>query len=175
MTATNNILKLSKVLNTNFDEAVNVWFTEDAFKQSNFKSLYDFYLLLSLEEAGARTRNEYRFKKKADKINDIFEDGEAINKEFMHSILRSEFKYKLSTINLAVVNQYIGFVFSVSYDRKRRVFVLNKRYKKNLFSYRNETKVCTLRTQQTQGFQADKHPISPSGDRLAKSKQISCF
>ena len=126
----NNIIKLSEVLSTNFDKAVDVWFTEDAGKPSNFKYLYDFYLLLFIEEAGAKTRGQHRFKKKADKINDNFKDGENRSKEYMRMILKTEFNYKLSTINLAVVNQYIGFVFNVSYDRKSKLFTLNKKYKK---------------------------------------------
>lgn len=170
----NNIIKLSEVLNTTFDKSINVWHNEDEAK-SNFKSFYNFYLLLRIEEAGAKTRDEYRFKKKADKINTVFTDGGAINKEYMFNILRSEFKYKLSSINLAVVNQYIGFVFNVSYDRKSKLFTLNKKYKKNLFSYSNETKVCTNENHIEQGFKEDKQPIPPSGNHSAKQSQKILF
>ena len=126
----NNIIKLSNVLDISFDKSASICYENDCFKNEEFKRLYDFKVWERLEKDGVKTRNQKRFLHKIEKIKKEFNGVKEISSNDMFTILKNKFYYKLTNRNKAVVNQFISVVFNVSYDRKTKIYTLERRTKK---------------------------------------------
>ena len=136
----NNIIKLSNVLDVSFDKSASICFENDCYKNEEFKRFYDFKVWQRLENDGAKTRNQKRFLNKIEKIKKEFTGIEEISSFDMFTILKDKFYYKLTNRNKTVVNQFIGVVFDVEYNRKTKMYTIKERTKKRSSLIGNEKK-----------------------------------
>ena len=169
-----NTFKLKKITKNNLKESAVVMVNEKLFSSAKFNRVYNRNICILLENENNRNKSqsEHRLYNKYDKVLKLFKDKETISKQDLETIFRTKLNYKLRDFNTAVIVNEIGFVFDVKYDRKTKLYHLEKGYKKIFVSLEKHTKVCTNQNVDNQQLNTEKKPLWLIGHQTTKSDEI---
>ena len=170
----NNTIKLEKVSDTNFEDAVVIMRKEKLFSSAKFNRFYKKGVCLILKEENNpnKTKREHQLFNKYNKILNLFKGKETISKEDMAVIFRTKLHYRKRDINTSVIVNEIGFVFVVEYDRKTKIYSLKMWDKKSFYSIHNRSKVCTKQLPNNEEVNTEKNTFFPLTHQMGKNAKI---
>ena len=140
-----NIKTLMETFKCDVTEAGVLFNTDGNYKKSKFSLLLKQYVVCELRSKGAKTINQAKTLQNVKKIEDVFlpffTDGEAVmSKTALFFLLRSKLDYRMRSEDLQTVQNKIGSIFDVSYNKKSMEFTLKNTVPQFILYIENKTK-----------------------------------
>tara|TARA_R110002074_G_scaffold391641_1_gene576501 strand:- start:422 stop:1495 length:1074 start_codon:yes stop_codon:yes gene_type:complete len=140
-----NIKTLMETFKCDVTEAGVLFNTDGNYKKSKFSLLLKQYVVSELRSKGAKTINQAKTLQSVKKIEDVFTpfftDGEAVmSKTALFFLLRSKLDYRMRSEDLQTVQNKIGSIFDVSYNKKSMQFTLKNTVPQFILYIENKTK-----------------------------------
>ena len=135
----NNIKILMDTLNIGILEAGSLFHRNGYHKKGKFNLLMKQYVVSELKSKGAKTIKQAKTLQNVKKIEDVFApfftDGEAvISKVALFFLLRTQLSYRMRAEDLHTIQNRIGSIFDISYNKKTKEFTLNETVPQNLLA-----------------------------------------
>ena len=172
-----NTFKLKKITKNSLEDSAEIVVSRKLFSSSTFNRVYNrnICILMENENNPNKSQNEHRLFNKYNKVLKLFKGKETISKIDLEEVFRTKLNYKLRDFNTAVIVNEIGFVFDVKYDRKSKLYHLEKGYKKIFVSLDNQIKVCTKEVTDNQPVNTEKKAFWLIGHQTTKIDKIDSF
>jgi len=172
-----NTFKLKKITKNSLEDSAEIMVSRKLFSSATFNRVYNrnICILMDNENNPNKSQNEHRLFNKYNKVLKLFKGKETISKIDLEEVFRTKLNYKLRDFNTAVIVNEIGFVFDVKYDRKSKLYHLEKGYKKIFVSLDNQIKVCTNEVADNQQVNTEKKAFWLIGHQTTKIDKIDSF
>lgn len=144
----NNIKILMETFNIGILEAGALFNKDENYKKGKFNLLMKQYVVSELKSKGAKTIKQAKTLQNVKKIEDVFTpfftDGETvISKVALFFLLRTQLGYRMRAEDLHTIQNKIGSIFDISYNKKTKEFTLKNTVPQNLLCIENKTKLGT--------------------------------
>ena len=144
----NSIKILMETFNISILEAGALFNKDENYKKGKFNLLMKQYVVSELKSKGAKTIKQAKTLQNVKKIEDVFTpfftDGEAvISKVALFFLLRTQLGYRMRAEDLHTIQNRIGSIFNISYNKKTKEFTLKNTVPQNLLYIENKTKLGT--------------------------------
>tara|TARA_R110001606_G_scaffold178747_2_gene325410 strand:- start:25 stop:1560 length:1536 start_codon:yes stop_codon:yes gene_type:complete len=180
----NNIKILMETFNIGILEAGALFNKDENYKKGKFNLLMKQYVVSELKSKGAKTIKQAKTLQNVKKIEDVFTpfftDGEAvINKVALFFLLRTQLGYRMRAEDLHTIQNRIGSIFDISYNKKTKEFTLKNTVPQNLLYIENKmklgTNVLSATEQDTSVFSTTNCLRSTKDIKHLKSIENECF
>jgi len=180
----NNIKILMETFNIGILEAGALFNKDENYKKGKFNLLMKQYVVSELKSKGAKTIKQAKTLQNVKKIEDVFTpfftDGEAvISKVALFFLLRTQLGYRMRAEDLHTIQNKIGSIFNISYNKNTKEFTLKNTVPQNLLYIENKTKrgtsLLSAIEQDTDVFSTTNCLRSTEDIKHLKSIENECF
>ena len=165
-------------------EAGALFNKDENHKKGKFNLLMKQYVVSVLKSKGAKTIKQAKTLQNVKKIEDVFTpffiDCEAvISKVALFFLLRTQLGYRMRAEDLHTIQNRIGSIFDISYNKKTKEFTLKNTVPQNLLYIENKmklgTNVLSATEQDTSVFSTTNCLRSTKDIKHLKSIENECF
>ena len=127
-----NIIELLEVTNKSYSDVMSIYLSNGNYKATKYSLLIKQLVTNVLKEKGATNINEAKMLQTVSKVDTVFSsffkdtDAPTFSRNKIFNILRTELNYRLKSEDITTLNNKIGFLFGVKYNKKTKLFTLKR-------------------------------------------------